>query len=327
LGQAIQRAKQLGSYRLVELLGKGGMGEVWRAEHHMLARPAAIKLIRPETFGARKGENAGLVLQRFRHEAQATALLDSEHTIHLYDYGATEDGSLYYVMELLDGVDLEELVEQYGPLPAGRVVHLLRQACHSLAEAHAAALIHRDIKPANIFVCRYGLETDFVKVLDFGLVKSRDESAAADPRITADNVAGGTPAYMAPEQVLGLAEIDRRADLYSLGCVAYWLLTGRMVFEASTALEAVNHHLHTAPTAPSKRTELPVPPELDDLVLRCLAKSPEERPPGASQLAGELGALAAAHPWSATQSRDWWEAHRSLPKAHRDPDSAERRRP
>lgn len=305
----VVRAREMGSYRLVELLGRGGMGEVWRAEHRMLARTAAIKLIPPGTLTAGAAERPEIALLRFEKEAQATASLRSPHTIDLYDFGQAEDGSLYYVMELLDGVDLEELVERYGPIPAERVVYFLRQICHSLAEAHAEGLIHRDIKPANVFVCRYGLEADFVKVLDFGLVKTREEIDGQDPRLTAENVAGGTPAYMAPEQVRGREEIDGRADLYAVGCVAYWLLTGRMVFEASSAVEILTHHLHTAPAAPSTQTEIPVPAELDELILRCLAKSPEERPRDAIHLDDELAAIATAHPWTGAQSWTWWESH------------------
>lgn len=306
----VARAREMGSYRLVELLGRGGMGEVWRAEHRMLARTAAIKLIPPGSLAAGAAERPEIALLRFEKEAQATASLRSPHTIDLYDFGQADDGSLYYVMELLDGVDLEALVEQHGPLPAERVVHFLRQICHSLAEAHAAGLIHRDIKPANVFVCRYGLEADFVKVMDFGLVKSREEDEQQDPRLTAENVAGGTPAFMAPEQILSRDELDGRADLYALGCVAHWLLTGKLVFEGSSALEILTHHVHTEPAAASTQTDLSVPLELDELILRCLAKSPEDRPPDASHLDDELAAIAAAHPWTGEQSLSWWESQR-----------------
>jgi serine/threonine-protein kinase len=216
LGTAVRKAREMGSYRLVERLGQGGMGEVWRAKHRMLARPAAIKLVRPDMLGETEGERREQTLRRFEREAQTTALMRSPHTIGLYDFGVTTDGTFYYVMELLDGFDLETLVQRFGPLPAERVIHLLCQVCDSLAEAHGSALIHRDIKPANIYVCRYGLRADFVKVLDFGLVKVREEELTDDMKVTTEQVAGGTPAYMAPEQAAGEA-IDGRADLYALG--------------------------------------------------------------------------------------------------------------
>ena len=308
----VVRARRLGSYRLTTLLGRGGMGEVWKAEHHLLARPAAIKLIEPQALAASASEPQDAILHRFEREAQATASLRSPNTVHLYDFGRSDDGTLYYVMELLDGMDLETLIERYGPVPAERAVHLLLQVCHSLAEAHETGLVHRDIKPANVFVCRYGLECDFVKVLDFGLVKSRRVPGEEDLHRTAEDVAGGTPAYMAPEQALGSAEVDGRTDLYGVGCVAYWLLTGHRVFESTNAIEMITHHLRTPPTAPSASTELAVPPELDRIVLDCLAKSPADRPDSALGLAARLREVATAHPWTGERATEWWNRHRPV---------------
>ena len=197
------------------------MGEVWRAEHRLLARDAAIKLVRPEVLGARNDQEVQLTLRRFEREAQATAALNSPHTIQVFDFGITQDGTFYYVMELLAGRDLESLVREFGPLPAARTIYLLRQVCHSLADAHARGLVHRDVKPANIYVCRMGLDYDFAKVLDFGLVKIRNRPSA-DSLTTMDQSTTGTPAYMAPECILGDVDVDRRADVYALGCVAYF---------------------------------------------------------------------------------------------------------
>ncbi|HEY6507651.1 MAG TPA: serine/threonine-protein kinase, partial [Vicinamibacterales bacterium] len=211
-GRRLRDAQALGSYHLIEQLGRGGMGEVWRAEHELLARQAAIKLVRPELLGARTEDETEALLRRFEREAQATAALSSPHTISLFDFGATHDGSFYYVMELLVGRDLESLVREFGPIPAERAVFLLRQVCHSLADAHARGFVHRDIKPANIYVCRMGLDYDFVKVLDFGLVKVKSPTPDMETLATLDHTTSGTPAYMAPETILGEADVDRRAD-------------------------------------------------------------------------------------------------------------------
>ncbi len=242
LRRQVAEANELGQYVLEEKIGGGGMGEVWRARHRLLIRPAAIKLIRPQMSG-----DAELLLRRFEREARATAALKSPHTVQLYDFGATDDGRLYYVMELLDGVDLDTLVRQYGPLPAERVVHILRQVCSSLQDAHGNGLVHRDIKPANIVVSRAGTTFDFAKVLDFGLVKlDTDRNAEDDVKLTNEGSAGGTPAFMAPEVVLGVADTDHRVDLYALGCVGYWLLTGKLVFAGKSVVEVMFHHAHTA---------------------------------------------------------------------------------
>ena len=308
LSADVAKAREMGSYRLVERLGQGGMGEVWRAKHRMLARPAAIKLIRPEALEG-GGEHRDIALTRFTQEAHATASMRSPHTIELYDFGVSAEGTFYYVMELLDGFDLETLVQKFGPVPAARAVHLVRQVCHSLAEAHEHGLIHRDIKPANIYVCRYGRDLDFVKVLDFGLVKlGRDVDGDETHRqLTAAHVITGTPGYMAPEQALGGTESDARTDLYAVGCVAFWLLTGRPVFEGSTVMETVTQHARDEPPPPSSCTELPIPPALDAVILRCLAKRPEDRPQSADELAHTLADTCDVHTWTEARARDWWE--------------------
>ena len=308
IGRRLSEAQELGSYHLLEPLGTGGMGEVWRARHRLLARDAAIKLVRPELLGASTEAESKAVLRRFEREAQATAMLSSPHTIQVFDFGATEDGAFYYVMELLTGRDLESLVREFGPLPASRAIYLLRQVAHSLADAHARGLVHRDIKPANIYVCRMGLEYDFAKVLDFGLVKVK-QSRNTDTLSTIQHTTSGTPAYMAPETILGDAEVDRRADVYALGCVAYFLLTGQLVFEADTSMKVLMHHLNTPPIPPSQRTELPIPRELDELVLACLQKDPARRPQNAGELFRMAHNCRAAEGWNAEAAEAWWQLH------------------
>jgi eukaryotic-like serine/threonine-protein kinase len=307
LGREVVKARELGSYRLGELLGKGGMGEVYKATHRMLARPAAIKLIRPEMLGGNSAL-ASQVTVRFRREAEAAANLRSPHTVELYDFGVAEDRTMYFVMELLDGLDLETLVRTKGPLPAARAIYIVRQVCESLEEAHARGLVHRDIKPANIHVGRLGLRHDFVKVLDFGLVKSVAPDSAEDSLETAAGATPGTPAYLAPEAAVG-GTVDGRTDLYALGCVTYYLLTGHLVFEAKTAVEMVSKHIHEEPVAPSRRTELPVPVELDRLVLACLAKKPEDRPAGAAELSRSLAAIEGEE-WGEEKAMNWWKVNR-----------------
>jgi serine/threonine-protein kinase len=309
LGRDVAHARELGSYRLEEPLGSGGMGEVWRARHRMLARPAAIKLIRPSLL--RDGHPGALA--RFEREAQAIARLRSPHTVTLFDFGAADDGSFYYVMELLDGLDADKLVRRFGPLPAERAISLLRQVCHSLSEADSYGLVHRDIKPANLFLCRYGEDCDFVKVLDFGLVKALGEPALGDSALTREDMIHGTPAFMAPEQAMGEASLDGRADIYATGCVAYWLLTGQPVFTAETAVGLLVQHANTPAAPPSSRTEMPIPASLDRLVLSCLAKDPAQRPQSARELARRLDEVEGAHAWTEERARQWWA--RYLPAA------------
>ena len=334
LRRQVAEANELGQYVLEEKIGGGGMGEVWRARHRLLIRPAAIKLIRPEMSG-----DPELLLRRFEREARATAALRSPHTVQLYDFGATEDGRLYYVMELLDGLDLDTLVRRYGPLPAERVVHILRQVCSSLQDAHVNGLVHRDIKPANVVVSRAGTTFDFAKVLDFGLVKLdsarkvEDDAASAGQRggspqggwaagqsaVSSDRgshaagVTAGTPAFMAPEIVLGVADTDHRVDLYALGCVAYWMLAGKLVFEGRTVVEVMLHHAHTPPPKPSSRSELPIPAPLEDLVMECLAKDPGRRPTSAGAVRTRLDAVPLESAWSVERAERWWAMHRPVP--------------
>jgi serine/threonine-protein kinase len=309
LGAAVQKAREMGSYELVERLDRGGMGEVWRARHRMLARPAAIKLIRPDRLGLAHGPAADNIVLRFEREAQATAALHSPHTVELYDFGVTREGTFYYVMEILDGLDLESLVRRFGPVPAERAAHLLVQACDSLDDAHFAGLVHRDIKPANLYACRLGRRYDFLKVLDFGLVKSSWADASSDAALTRESAITGTPAYLAPEVVLGERAIDGRVDIYGLGCVAYWLVSGQRVFEGATPMELVIHHVQTAPVPPSQRGDVAVPRALEDLILACLEKDPARRPTSAAELGRLLEATGLPQRWTPERAREWWDAH------------------
>ncbi len=333
LGAAKSRAAaltELGAYRLGQRIGEGGMGEVWTAHHRMLARPAAIKLIRPE----RLGPDAEVVTTRFIREARATAELRSPHTIELFDFGQTDSGMFYYVMELLDGIDLSGFVAHFGPMPPGRVVRVLRQVCLSLAEAHEAGLVHRDIKPANIFICQLGGQPDFVKVLDFGLVtpglgEGHDPlegsvdldrappepdapnlavDDATDPGITQANQLMGTPAFMSPEQALR-TDVDGRTDIYALGCVGYWLLTGQAVFTADEQLDVLVAQIEHTPSPPSSVAQCDIPAPLEALLLRCLAKDAEDRPQSAGWLAEELRKIEEQVPWTDAEAAQWWEDH------------------
>jgi eukaryotic-like serine/threonine-protein kinase len=297
------KGHDMGSYHLEELLGRGGMGEVWRASHRLLARSAAIKLIRPDSFGSDGRE----LVKRFEREAKATAALRSPHTVDIYDFGTTEDGTFYYVMELLEGFDLETLVTQFGALPPERAVDILIQACHSLAEAHQGGLIHRDVKPANIYVCRYGLDWDFVKLLDFGLVKNSPLQAERGRPLTVAGVIAGTPGYMAPEMGLGSPDVDWRADIYALGCVGYWLLTAKPVFDlGSSPMQVLMDHIQKQPPSPSERTTAPIPPALDYILLQCLSKDPNDRPQTMQELAENLAGVPLPEPWTQERARRWW---------------------
>ena len=303
LGERIARAQDMGSYHLIERVGTVGMGEVWRASHDRLAREAAVKLIRPEVLAGASGAEATMAAERFEREARAIAALRSPHTVQVYDSGTAADGTLFYVMELLDGVDLETLVRTDGPQPPERVIHILRQACHSLREAHARGLVHRDVKPANMMLCRYGEDLDHVKVLDFGLVRERLSSSVFH---TAENAVAGTPAYLAPEIATGSHPVDGRTDLYALGCVAYFLLTGTLVFEGRSAMQLAVAHATEVPVAPSVRSSLALPAELERIVMRCLEKDPQRRPRGAVELDQELAAVAVTRPWSPARAGAWW---------------------
>lgn len=299
-------ARRFGQYRLTERIGGGGVGEVWKAEHGTLARPAAIKVIRVRGDDGDRAD-VEMQLRRFEREAQATAMLTSPHTIQLFDFGTTQDGVFYYVMELLEGLDLETLVSRFGPVAPERLVHFLLGACDSLAEAHQNGLIHRDVKPANIYACKVGIEYDFIKILDFGLVKS--EHYEKDVRLTAVGIVSGTPAYIAPEIAMGKHTIDERADLYSLGCVAYWLITGQLLFGGSSAMEIVANHIKSDPVPPSKRTELDLPRRLEELILWCLAKDPANRPSSALEFRQALADCRLEETWTQVRAEAWWKGH------------------
>jgi hypothetical protein len=306
LRQQVREASEIGQYTLEEKIGSGGMGEVWRARHRLLIRPAAVKLISARELGSSAARDPELRLRRFEREARATAGLKSPHTVQLYDFGVTDDGTFYYVMELLDGMDLETLVERFGPMPAERAIHLLAQVCSSLDDAHENGVVHRDIKPANIVVSRVAAAWDFVKVLDFGLVKLGGERQSHQSvRISADNDVSGTPGFIAPEVVLG-SPTDQRVDIYALGCVAYWLVTGKLVFEGPGAIKVMSDHVHTAPPAPSSRTAAHVPPALEALIMECLEKDPGKRPATAREIQTRLLAVSLASAWTRDRAEQWW---------------------
>ncbi len=316
----VVRASALGVYSLDRRIGRGGMGEVWRASHRLLKREAAVKLIRPERLGADNDEGREEVLRRFELEASVTARLKSVHTVELYDYGVTEGGAFcYYVMELLDGLDLRQMVKWYGPIPPARAVYLLRQACHSLAEAHAQSLVHRDIKPANIHVCRLGPDDDFIKVVDFGLVKPLHKlewaaspgsrAAEVTEGMTADGSLRCTPGYMAPEMAIAQDRIGPATDIYQLGCVAYWMLTGERVFGFASPLEEIAAHLHSTPEPPSSRVDEPIPEALERLIMRCLQKDPGARPESVLTLLEDLDATGLAAGWNQQLAAEWWDEH------------------
>jgi serine/threonine-protein kinase len=304
-----ERAEDVGTYVLTERIGRGGMGEVWRARHKTLARDAAVKLIRPEMLSASSERQEQQLRRRFEREARATASLRSPHTVALYDFGKATDGSFYYVMELLEGIDLQTVVDRFGPMEPARVAHVLWQVAQSLEEAHRAGLVHRDIKPRNIVLAKLGFEYDFAKVLDFGLVKTLDRDDPERTMTTMDGTTTGTPAYMAPEVAMGDRAIDGTADLYSLGCTAYFLLTGLMVFEAATPTAYAIAHVQHAPMPMRDRSELPIPAGLEAIVMQLLEKDPERRIPTARELARRLRALRDFAPWTPEQAERWWEVN------------------
>lgn len=296
----VREAMQLGQYTLESKIGEGGMGAVYRARHAMLRRPTAVKLLPP----AKAGEEA---IARFEREVQQTSRLTHPNTVAIFDFGRTYDGVFYYAMEFLDGVSLQALVDRFGPLPEARAIHVLRQVADALAEAHAMGLVHRDIKPDNIILCERGGIPDMVKVVDFGLVK--DVQTASDPGVTTANTVQGTPLYLAPEALTAPDTVDARADLYALGAVAFFLLTGSTVFEGNV-VEVLGHHLHSkAPALATKRSG--VDPALEAVVAKCLAKKPEDRFASAAAFREALDACAAAGEWSRDEARAWWHVHRA----------------
>jgi eukaryotic-like serine/threonine-protein kinase len=294
---AERRAEQIGQYTLKRKLGEGGMGEVWLAEHRLLKRPCAVKLIRPE-LAAHPATAA-----RFAREVQAITGLTHVNTVRVYDYGRAEDGSFYFVMEYLDGPTLEELVRETGPLPSGRVVYLLRQITGALVEAHSARLVHRDLKPGNVIVATLGGQRDVAKLLDFGLVQ--DLSEDSDGRLTRAGTVLGTPAYMSPEQAAGESAVDARGDIYSLGAVAFFALTGRPPFEGKTLGQFLAaHRSELPPLLTDLRPDTPT--ELVAIVARCLAKDPRERFQSAADLDRMLAQCGCATDWSAERAVEWW---------------------
>jgi serine/threonine-protein kinase len=292
-------ARQLGQYRLTELLGSGGMGDVWLAEHQLLKRPCAIKLIEPSKSADPRAQ------ARFEREVRATARLSHWNSVEIFDYGRTDDGTFYYVMEYLPGLTLAELVERHGPLSPARVICLLRQACAGLREAHAQGLIHRDIKPGNIIAAYRGGIYDVVKVLDFGLVELLGDRAATWKRGSA---IAGSPLFMAPEQALEDSGPDARSDIYSLGAVGYFLLTGRPPFEGATPLAIVIAHAHD-PVTPPSRLQPEIPEDVENVLLRCLAKEPNDRFQTVDQLERALAACALAESWTNEKAAEWWKTH------------------
>ena len=315
LRRQVEEARRLGQYVLEEVIGQGGMGRVYRARHALLRRDTAIKLLLPEQVGE-------AALLRFEREVQATARLTHPNTVAVYDYGRTPEGVFYYAMEHLDGGDLDDLVAYAGALPAGRVVFILEQVCGALQEAHAAGLVHRDVKPANMIVCERGGEGDVAKVLDFGLVKGIDAKAPAGPPGAGGLT--GTPLYMAPESITAPDDVDARSDLYAVGAVAYFLLTGGAPFRAATVAEIYAHHVHTMPEPPSVRLGAPVPPDLEAVVLRCLAKSPTDRFADAASLGRALRGCVEGPRWGQAEASAWWAGHGARLRARRDERRAER---
>jgi eukaryotic-like serine/threonine-protein kinase len=292
-------ARRLGQYVLVQEIGRGANGMVYRARHSLLRRPVAVKLLSPDMTNEANSA-------RFEHEVQMTSQLTHPNTVAIYDYGRTPEGLFYFAMEYLGGIDLDQLVRQFGPQPEGRVIHILRQVCGSLSEAHRIGLIHRDIKPANIILTRRGGVCDLAKVLDFGLVKAV-HVGPADGKVTKDVV--GTPHFMSPEAVETPGSVDTRSDLYSVGAVGYWLLTGKTLFDHDTVEGLLVRQVKETPASPGERLGKPISPDLAELLMGCLAKPPEARPPTAEALEGALAACAAAPTWSSQDAEQWWRAH------------------
>jgi hypothetical protein len=297
LQKARLEARQLGQYALEDKLGAGGMGTVYKARHAMLRRPTAVKLLDVDKM-------SDAAVARFEREVQLTGTLTHPNTVAIYDYGRTPEGIFYYAMEYLEGINLDDLVKRHGPMPESRAVHILRQVCGSLAEAHSMGLVHRDIKPANIFLTRRGGMSDFVKVLDFGLVKSLDGEESGN--ITSANAVTGTPLYLSPEAVNQPDKVDARADVYAIGAVAYFLLTGTPVFSGATVMEICMKHVQTAPEPPSSRLNRPLSTDLEELILRCLEKQPEDRPADASRIQAKLESIRIEGWWSSSEAATWW---------------------
>lgn len=301
LRRKTRHAKRMGNYVIERELGKGGMGEVFVARHNRMVRPSAVKVLRPSAaFDAES-------LARFEREVQVSSSLTHPNTITIYDYGRASSGTFYYAMEYLEGLDLKRMVDRFGPLRPARTVYLLTQVCGSLAEAHAKGIVHRDLKPANIFLTQRGGLADFVKVLDFGL--ARPVQATGDEGLTKTGGILGTPEYMAPEAVQEGVQIDTRLDIYALGAVAYFLLTGRPPFQSDSIVQLLIDHLKTQPQPPSEFTELTIPSDLDEIILRCLAKRPDDRFQTAEELETALEAIRFDEPWTRKEASEWWKLH------------------
>jgi serine/threonine-protein kinase len=311
LRSEVWEAQQLGQYTLGKKLGEGGMGQVFEAQHGMMRRPSAIKLLKP-------GEATESSLRRFEHEVQMTARLTHPSNITIFDYGRTRKNVFYYAMELLEGATLQQIVEVGGPLPEGRVTRILDMACGALSEAHDSGLIHRDIKPANIMLCLQGGELDVVKLLDFGLVK--DLGMGSDVQLTQADTITGTPQYMAPEAIREASASDARSDIYALGAVAYFLLAGQPLFDGKTVVEICGQHLHEEPRPLSARGQT-IDPDLEALVMACLRKEPEARPQSASELRDRL-ADCSVTPWTAGDARDWWDRYGPQLEGTKEPSTA-----
>ncbi len=302
LRRRVVDAMQLGRYRVERLIGRGGMGSVYLARHALLRRPTAVKVLEANLAGPE-------AIARFEREVQTTSELSHPNTVAIYDYGRTPDACFYYAMEYLDGFDLETLVAAEGPQPASRVVHILRQVCGALSEAHARGLVHRDIKPANIMLCERGRVPDFVKVVDFGLVRRHEPG---DPALSVDLTVRGTPLYMAPEAAATPDKVDRMADIYSLGAVGYFLLCGKPPFSGRNPLEIVARQIGDAPIAPSMRTGRKIPAALEKLIMSCLDKNPSRRPVDCDAMQRALELLEGVAAWSPVVAGSWWRERAPL---------------
>ncbi len=302
LRREVKEARRFGQYTLEEKIGAGGMGEVYRARHALLRRPTAIKLLRCDQAGEQS-------IARFEREVQLTSRLTHPNTIAIYDYGRTPDGTFYYAMEYLPGITLEDLVKDHGPQPAGRLIHILKQVCASLSEAHDIGLIHRDIKGANVILCERGGMHDVVKVVDFGLVK--DLQRLSNNSLSGINTIAGTPLYLSPEILRQAGTVDGRSDLYSLGVLTFYLLTGKQLFQGESFVEIASHHLQTPPPLPSSCVPFEVPRDLEAIVLRCLEKDPARRPADARTLLRELSLCRNAGDWGPEEARAWWREHQA----------------
>lgn len=306
------QAQMLGQYVLRRKLGQGGMGEVYLAEHRLLRRPCAVKLVR------REQALDPTTLTRFEREVRSMAALTHWNTVEVYDYGLADDGTFYYVMEYLPGLSLQDLVDRHGPISPARAVHFLRQICGALREAHGIGLTHRDIKPSNAIVCERGGVHDVVKLLDFGLVHTPDMNTETDHRLTLQGTILGSPSYMSPEQAMGKNQLDGRSDIYSLGALGYFLLTGQPPFVRETAMELLVAHMHSAPE-PIRDFRPEVPPDLEDILLRCLSKKPEERFRNVLELDQALAECSVGEPWSQERASHWWAGRPLQVAEHRVP--------